>query len=143
MNVKLCLPFQLPRGFLIFAHIALIFFFYILCRWLWRLYPFYLPRKIISNLLNYMVSENRFCIINLIEGIVKISSLNKKDGKVTMCVTAEQGPQQCETQTKRPFCPLLLGLKIKLPCAKQIHVFSFLANTIVFPHALFHYFYDV
>lgn len=37
-----------------------------------------LTQEEISNLLNYGVAENRFCVVNLISGIVKISSLNNK-----------------------------------------------------------------
>lgn len=28
-----------------------------------------------------------------------------------MCVTAEEGPQQCKKDTNTPFCPLLFGLE--------------------------------
>lgn len=52
-----------------------------------------LIQKDISCLLNYRVPENRFCVINLISGIGKISCLSNKNGKVTISVTAEQGPQ--------------------------------------------------
>lgn len=40
-----------------------------------------LTQKDISNLFNYRVAENRFCVINLISGIVKISSLNNERWK--------------------------------------------------------------
>lgn len=84
-----------------------------------------LTQKDNSCLLNYRVPENRFCLINLILGIGKISSLNKKRWK-SHCEYDSRTGTTVVYNTKRPFCPLMDSEK--LPCAKQIHGFSFLSN---------------
>lgn len=97
-----------------------------------------LTQKDNSCLLNYRVPENRFCLISLILGKGKISSLNKKRWK-SHCEYDSRTGTTVVYNTKRLFCPLIWTQR---SCHVQSrYMVSLFYQTKKLPHVLFHYFY--
>jgi len=74
-----------------------------------------LTQKDSLNLLNYRVAENRFCIINLISGIVETSSVSNKRWKSHNACDSRTETTTA-SDTNRLSCPLLFGLMKVTTC---------------------------